>query len=203
MASRRNTIKLKRNIYCETNSPITQSDIRFCIFDIETQRSAREVGGWHRADLMKMSCAVLYDSKKDQYFEFLDDQVDQLIEHFNKCDLVVGFNVKRFDFRVLAGYSDFNFEKLPTLDILEDVHNRLGYRLSLDHLAKVTLGQKKTADGLQALKWWKQGRIREIIDYCKKDVEITRDLFLYGQKNGYLLFTNKAKKMVRIPVKWP
>jgi DEAD/DEAH box helicase domain-containing protein len=202
MASRRNAIKLKRKISCETNSSVTQSDVRFCIFDIETQRSAQEVGGWHRADLMKMSCAVLYDSKKNKYYEFLDDQVDQLIEHFKKCDLVVGFNVKRFDFRVLAGYSDFNFEKLPTLDILEDVHNRLGYRLSLDHLAKVTLGQKKTADGLQALKWWKQGRIREIIDYCKKDVEITRDLFLYGQKNGYLLFSNKAKKTVRIPVKW-
>jgi len=115
---------------------------------------------------------------------------------------VVGFNVKRFDFRVLAGYSDFNFEQLPTLDILEDVHNRLGYRLSLDHLAKVTLGKKKTADGLQALQWWKQGRIREIIDYCTADVEITKDLFQYGKTNGYLLFTNKAKKTVRIPVNW-
>ncbi len=132
----------------------------------------------------------------------MDDQLDQLIEYFKKCDLVVGFNIKRFDFRVLSGYLDFNFEKLPTLDILEEVHNRLGYRLSLDHLAKVTLGQKKTANGLQALLWWKQGRIRDIIDYCKKDVEITRDLFLYGQKNGYLLFTNKANKTVRIPVKF-
>jgi len=202
MAKRRKGIKLKRKTVFETNAPAKESDIRFCIFDIETQRSAQEVGGWHRADLMKMSCAVLYDSKKDEYFEFLDDQVDQLIEHFKKCDLVVGFNIKRFDFRVLAGYSNYNFKQLPTLDILEDVHNRLGYRLSLDHLAKVTLGEKKTADGLQALRWWKQGRIQEIIDYCKKDVEITRDLFLYGQKNGYLLFMNKAQKTVRIPVKW-
>ena len=202
MATSRKTMKLKRKVSSETNTRVKESNTRICIFDIETQRSAQEVGGWHRADLMKMSCAVLYDSKKDQYFEFLDNQVDQLIEHFKKCDLVVGFNVKRFDFRVLAGYSNFNFEKLPTLDILEEVHNRLGYRLSLDHLAKVTLGQKKTADGLQALRWWKQGRIREIIDYCKKDVKITRDLFLYGQQNGYLLFTNKAKKTVRIPVKW-
>jgi DEAD/DEAH box helicase domain-containing protein len=117
-------------------------------------------------------------------------------------DLVIGFNIKRFDFRVLRGYSDFDFKTLPTLDILEEVHNHLGYRLSLDHLAGVTLGVKKTADGLQALRWWKQGRIREIIDYCKADVEITKDLFLYGKDNGYLLFKNKAKKTVRIPVKW-
>jgi DEAD/DEAH box helicase domain-containing protein len=202
LLARRRALKKAPTTPRSAQIPRNESDNRFCIFDIETQRSAQEVGGWHRADLMKMSCAVVYDSKNDRYHEFLDNQVDQLIEHLKKYALVVGFNVKRFDFRVLSGYSDFNFEKLPTLDILEDVYGRLGYRLSLDHLAKVTLGRKKTADGLQALKWWKQRRIREIIDYCKRDVEITRDLFLYGKKNGYLLFTNKAKKIVRIPVAW-
>jgi DEAD/DEAH box helicase domain-containing protein len=145
---------------------------------------------------------VLYDSKEDRFFEFLDDQVPLLIEHLERLDLVIGFNIKRFDFSVLGGYSDFDFHKLPTLDILEEIHNRLGYRLSLDHLAMVTLNKKKTADGLQALRWWKQGRIREIIEYCKADVAITRDLFLYGKKNGYLLFNNKAKKTVRILVNW-
>jgi len=174
----------------------------FGVLDIETQRSAQEVGGWNRSDLMGISCVVLYDSKEDKYFEFLDDQVPLLIDHLKPLDLVIGFNIKRFDFRVLRGYSDFDFKTLPTLDILEEVHNHLGYRLSLDHLAGVTLGVKKTADGLQALRWWKQGRIREIIDYCKADVEITKDLFLYGKDNGYLLFKNKAKKTVRIPVKW-
>ncbi len=172
------------------------------VLDIETQRSAHEVGGWHKADLMGVSCAVLYDSKEDRFFEFLEDQVPRLVEHINRLDLVIGFNIKRFDFHVLSGYTDFDFGNLKTLDLLEDVHNRLGYRLSLDHLAKVTLGAKKSADGLQALRWWKQGRIREIIDYCRLDVEITRDLFLYGKKNGYLLFNNKAGNTVRIPVNW-
>ncbi|MGA8181287.1 MAG: DEAD/DEAH box helicase [Desulfobacterales bacterium] len=202
ISARSKGIKNKDKTIPALNIPVRESSLRVCIFDIETQRSAQEVGGWHRADLMGISCAVLYDSTQDLYFEYLDKQVNELVEHLKNCDLVVGFNVKRFDFRVLGGYSDFNFGSLPTLDILEEIHNRLGYRLSLDHLAKVTLGKEKTADGLQALQWWKQGRIRDIIDYCKKDVEITRDLFLYGQKNGYLLFMNKAKKTVRVPVKW-
>ncbi len=201
-ADRRKQGKVVRRTFQESGHAVAEDDIHFCVFDVETQRSAQEVGGWHRADLMGISCVVLYDSNKDKYFEFLDDQISQLVEHLKGCDLVVGFNIKKFDFRVLGGCSDFNFGSLPTLDILEDVHKRLGYRLSLDHLASVTLGKKKTADGLQALRWWKQGRIREIIDYCKKDVEITRDLYGYGKKNGYLLFTNKAKKTVRIPVKW-
>jgi DEAD/DEAH box helicase domain-containing protein len=74
--------------------------------------------------------------------------------------------------------------------------------LSLDHLARVNLKIKKSADGLQALRWWKQGRISEIIDYCKHDVAITRDLFIFGKKNKYLLFNNKAGNTVRIPVRW-
>ena len=172
------------------------------VIDIETQRSAEDVGGWHRADLMGISCAVLYDSKENEFLEFLENQVSQLIERLQQFEVVVGFNIKRFDYRVLSAYSNFDFKALPTLDILEEIHKRLGYRLSLEHLARITLDVKKTADGLQALRWWKQGRIREIVDYCKNDVAITRDLFLYGKKHGYLLFQNKAGNTVRLPVDW-
>ena len=172
----------------------------FTVLDIETQRSAQEVGGWHRADLMRVSCAVLYDSITDTYLEFLEHQVPDLIDHISKCDAVVGFNVRRFDYKVLSGYSDVNFHAIHTIDILEKVHERLGYRLSLDHLAAQTLDVKKSADGLQALRWWKQGKIREIIDYCKIDVKITKDLFFFGRTNGFLLFKNKAGSRVRVPV---
>jgi DEAD/DEAH box helicase domain-containing protein len=174
--------------------------LRYGVFDLETQRSAKEVGGWHRADLMKVSCVVLYDSLDDQYHEYLEAQIPELIEHLQALDRVIGFNIKRFDYKVLNGYTDFNFTLLPTLDILEEVHGHLGYRLSLDHLARETLGARKSADGLQALEWWKQKRVREILDYCRHDVKITLDLFLYGRDNGYLLFSNKAGDTVRVPV---
>ena len=179
-----------------------RKNINFGVFDLETQRSAEEVGGWHHADRMGISCAVLYISDEDRYIEFLEAQTDALIERLRKLDLVIGFNIKRFDYRVLRGYSDYKFETLPTLDILEEIHRHLGYRLSLDHLAQVTLGSKKTANGLQALEWWREGRIRDLIEYCQHDVAITRDLFLYGRENQYLLFKNKAGSTVRVPVKW-
>ena len=101
---------------------------------------------------------------------------------------------------MLSAYTVFNLASLPTLDIMEKVYERLGYRLSLDRLAEHTLGVKKTADGLQALKWYKEGRIQEIADYCRQDVKITRDLYLYGLQNRYLLFKNKAGSIVRLPV---
>jgi DEAD/DEAH box helicase domain-containing protein len=151
---------------------------------------------------MGMSCGVIYDSQKDGFVEYTADQISRLIADLAKLELVVGFNIKRFDYLVLKGYSDFDFSALNTLDILEEIHRHLGFRLSLAHVAQETLGVTKTADGLQALKWWQQGRIREIIDYCRMDVKLTRDLFLFGRKNGYLIFRNRNGKRVRIPVNW-
>ena len=176
--------------------------LQFGVFDLETQRSAADVGGWHRADRMGISCGVIYDAQKNVFNEYRENQIPRLIADLKKFELIVGFNIKRFDFLVLKGYSDFDFNKLNTLDILEAIHRHLGFRLSLAHVTQETLGTTKTGDGLQALRWWKEGRIREIIDYCKMDVKLTRDLYLFGRKNGYLIFRNRDQKRVRIPVKW-
>lgn len=171
---------------------------RFGVFDLETMRSAEEVGGWHRADRMGVSVAVVFDSSLDGCVTYLEHEVEQLIDHLQQLDLVVGFNNKRFDNQVLTGYSTADLAALPTLDLLEQISTHLGYRLSLDRLAEHTLGEKKSANGLQALAWYKEGRIDLIQKYCRKDVEITRDLLLFTLENGYLLFQNKAGRVVRL-----
>ncbi|MBF0513309.1 MAG: DEAD/DEAH box helicase [Desulfovibrionaceae bacterium] len=175
---------------------------RFAVFDLETRRSAEEVGGWGNAANMGVSVAVLYDSGSGEFREYLQDDVAVLAEDLRAFDLIVGFNIKRFDYLVLSGLHDFDYHGLPTLDMLDEVRARLGYRLSLDSLATATLQTPKSASGLEALAWWKQGRVREIADYCRKDVEITRDLYLYGRDHGHLLFRNKAGALVRAPVAW-
>jgi DEAD/DEAH box helicase domain-containing protein len=95
-----------------------------------------------------------------------------------------------------------DFRKIPTVDILEKVKNQLGYRLSLNHLATVTLNSEKTADGRDALKWWQEGKMAKILEYCRADVAITRDLYRFGRDHRFLLFENKAKQKVRLPVSW-
>jgi len=175
---------------------------RYAVLDLETRRSAQDVGGWQRADLMGVSCVVVYDSAADSYRDYLQEDVPRLVGDLVEYDLVVGFNILRFDYAVLGGLSRFDFQALPTLDILGSVHATLGYRLSLDHLARETLGAAKSASGLQALAWWKEGRIGDIIAYCRQDVAVTRDLFEFGLRHGHLLFRNKAEKSVRIPVDW-
>lgn len=172
----------------------------FVVFDLETKYSAEEVGGWHRASKMGVSLVVLYDGRSGEYQTYLEDELAVFIEKICQSDLVVGFNNKRFDNQVLSAYCDSDLSALPTLDLLEEVHNYLGYRLSLNRLAEVTLQQVKSGDGLQALRWYKEGRMDLIREYCRKDVEITKNLLFYALENGYLLFCNKAKQEVRLPL---
>lgn len=192
---------------CDT-APVNARETNcYGVLDLETQRSADEVGGWHRARRMKVSCAVLYDSKSEDYHCYYESDMERLIAHLNRLDRIIGFNIKRFDYQVLSGYPDFTPQAIKdlsgkTLDMLETVHQRLGYRLSLNHLARVCLGLEKSADGLQALEWWKEGRIDDIVSYCRVDVDITHRIYLYGRKMGYLLFQNKSGHAVRLPVEW-
>ncbi len=175
---------------------------RYGVLDVETRRSALEVGGWHRADLMGVSVAILYDSGRDEFLSFRQEEIGELVRRLAAFELVVGFNILRFDYLVLSGQFPYKYRLLPTLDMLAEVHKTLGYRLSLNTLAKATLGAEKSADGEKALEWWKEGRVEEIAAYCRQDVAVTRDLFLYGRQHGHLLFTNKAKSVVRVPVSW-
>jgi DEAD/DEAH box helicase domain-containing protein len=176
---------------------------RVVYFDLETQKTAQDVGGWQNSHLMRVSVAVIYDSLEERFFSFTEDKIDDLLERLEKADLVVGFNVKRFDYVVLSAYTGKDFEKLNTFDILEDIHRRLGFRLGLDHLAKETLDQGKSAHGLMAVEWFRNGEMDKLTKYCEEDVAITRDLFLHGLDNGHLVY--KAKKndtRLRLLVDW-
>ncbi|MCL2789945.1 MAG: DEAD/DEAH box helicase [Desulfobulbus sp.] len=170
------------------------------VFDVETQKSAQEVGGWHRADLMRISVAVLFEGAAQRFTVFAEDNIGALIERLRGLDLVVGFNNKRFDNKVLSAYTNHDLGLLPSFDLLEAISGQLGYRLSLDSVAATTLGRRKEGDGLAALRWFKQGEMDKLAAYCRKDVEITRDLFLFGLRQQYLLFRNKAGQEVRLPV---
>lgn len=175
---------------------------KFAVLDLETQRSAEEVGGWHKAYKMGISCCVIYNSVTKCFDVFRDLDIEGMIEAVKGVDLVVGFNIRKFDYVVLSGYSAFQFKALPTLDLIETVKETMGYHIGLNDLAAATLGTGKSADGLQALKWWKEGKISPIIEYCKQDVAVTRDLYLFGRENGFIYFENLAGQKMKLPVDW-
>jgi DEAD/DEAH box helicase domain-containing protein len=176
--------------------------LRIGFMDIETQRLAEEVGGWKNKHLMRVSVAVLYDTQTGEFRSYRESEVLKLIEDLQELDLVVGFNLLNFDYQVLKAYAPQGLDHLPTLDILHEIHAIAGLRVSLGHLAEKTLGSGKTSDGLQAVRWFREGRWDDLIQYCTADVAITRDLFLFARDKGYLLYADRQERLLRIPAQW-
>lgn len=171
-------------------------------FDLETQKSAEEVGGWDKISAMGMSIGVTYNTALGDYNIYGEKQVDDLIADLRRADLVVGFNHLRFDYEVLHGYTTFDLRQLPTLDLMVELQNTLNHRLSLDAIASATFGLEKTSDGLQALRWFKQGKILEIAEYCCYDVKLTKLVHEYGVQHRQLHYNSRFGKKMAVPVKW-
>jgi DEAD/DEAH box helicase domain-containing protein len=171
-------------------------------FDLETQRSAADVGGWDRKRDMKMSVGVTFSTGDGQYRVYDEARVNDLVKQLMRADLVVGFNIINFDYEVLAGYSPLDLRAVPTLDLMKDLEDKLGFRLSLDAVAKATLKAPKIADGLQALRWWKEGKLMQIAEYCCFDVKITKELHEHGQRHGEVFYTDRLGQKRAVKVKW-
>jgi DEAD/DEAH box helicase domain-containing protein len=86
--------------------------------------------------------------------------------------------------------------------MLVALQNTLQHRLSLDSIATATLGVEKTAEGLQAIHWFKEGKLLEIAEYCCYDVKITKLVHEYGVQNRQLHYKNRFGKKLTVSVGW-
>ena len=185
--------------------------MRIVYFDLETKYSAQEVGGWDKIEDMGMSVGIVWDTMDKRFHIYLETQIQELIEHCKRADLIVGYNHMSFDFRVVAGvlHGSHNerqraytqLVELNNLDMLVEVQKILRHRLKLDAIARPTLGIGKSADGLQALQWYKDGKLDKIIEYCKDDVAVTRDVHQYALEHGQLLYESHSEIKI-LKVDW-
>jgi len=171
-------------------------------FDLETKKSAEDVGGWDKINQMGMSVGVTYSTARGEYRVYGEKQIDDLIKELQRADLVVGFNNLRFDYEVLHGYTALDLRQLPTLDMLVDLQNRLQHRLSLDSIATATFGVEKTAEGMQAIQWYREGKLLEIAEYCCYDVKLTKLVHEYGVNYNQLHYHNRFGKKLTVSVSW-
>lgn len=108
--------------------------------------------------------------------------------------LIIGHNICGFDLRFLL--QRYIVNQLPVPFLIRYAANLkpwesekifdtmaqwagVGNRISLDKLC-MALGvesPKEDLDGSKVFDYWKAGRIAEIAEYCKKDVEATRQVF--------------------------
>jgi DEAD/DEAH box helicase domain-containing protein len=172
-------------------------------FDLETQQSFDEVGGFRNVRALRMSVGVTYSSASGEYQIYGESQVGALIEQLRRADLVVGFNVIGFDYEVLVGHNIlFDPTQLNTLDLMADLAEKFQFRPSLDGVASATLGVAKTSDGLQAIRWFREGKLLEVAEYCCYDVKITRAVHEYGRHHGKVFVVNRLNQKIAAQVKW-
>lgn len=172
-------------------------------FDLETQNLFQDVGGRDHIDKLRLSCGVTFSTQRNDYAVYWEKDALALLDELKNADRVIGFNLIAFDYLVLKPYAPtFNFASLRTLDLLQDIHRTLGFRLSLDSIAEASLGAHKTADGLLAVEWFRTGQMDKVAEYCKADVDITRRVYEFGRDNGYVHYRSKLGSKLKVAVNW-
>lgn len=172
------------------------------VFDAETQRLFQDVGGRKHIDRLGLSLGVLYSLREQAFTTYFEADATALLNRICQADLVVGFNILNFDYPVLEAYGGFRAYRVPTLDLMLLVADELGFRVGLDSLAQATLGTGKTADGLQAVAWYRSGRFDLLEQYCRADVDVTTQLFLRGWETGMLSYTGRDGSYRPVRAAW-
>lgn len=167
--------------------------MRYIVFDLETQNIFQDIGS-NDVTALDISVASLYDSEEDAYTTVTVDELHKLWPIIEKADALVGYNSNHFDIPLLNKYYPGDLTHIKSIDILESIRESLGRRLRLDSVAQATIGAKKSADGLQAVRWWREGKIDEIKKYCEQDVRVTKKVFDYAMANGHVLFKDGYRK---------
>lgn len=180
--------------------------MREVILDVETKKAFAETGvhdpGKLGVSFVGICRRNVSDSNRErgEFLGFFEDELADLWPILEQADRIVGFNIIGFDFPVLSAYYQGDLSSFPVLDILEEVKGNTGHRVSLDAIAKETLGTQKSGSGLDALTYYEQGKLDELAQYCLDDVRITRDVYDYGKKHKHLKFINKWNRVITVPV---
>ncbi len=162
------------------------------VFDIETKNTFYDIESNNPADL-DISLVGIYDFSDNTYYSYLEDELGDLWNKIENADILIGYNSDHFDIPLLNSYYPGDLSSIKSIDLMKEIKKTIGRRIKLDDVAEKTLGEKKSAHGLQAITWWKNGEIEKIKKYCIDDVRITKDLYEYILKNNTIKYPEGNK----------
>lgn len=179
--------------------------MRQVILDVETQKTFDDVGGYFPEKLgISFVGAIVRDklptawgeTVSEERLELFEKDLPKLWRVLETADVIVGFNLDGFDMQTFKPYYHNDISRLPTLDLMLRFKESAGHRISLDAIATQTLGTQKSGDGLDAIRYFREGRLEELASYCMKDVEITRDIYDYGRIYKQVKYLNRWNELV-------
>jgi len=168
------------------------------IFDLETQKFFDEIEGFDPA-LLGVSVLSMYVRTLDESFKeikgemlsFFEDDLKTTWDYFKNANRIIGFNSKHFDVPALKPYLPIELSIFPHFDILEHIREANGRRVSLNSVAKETLGDHKADDPKNAIIYWQKRdkeSLKKLKYYCEEDVRLTKEIYDYGFQNKKLIF---------------
>ncbi|PIR82362.1 hypothetical protein COU20_02975 [Candidatus Kaiserbacteria bacterium CG10_big_fil_rev_8_21_14_0_10_59_10] len=177
--------------------------MRTVVFDIET---ANWFGETESYDPSKLTIALVgvHDSLSGEYACYLEQELPQLWKILEQTDMLVGYNSDHFDIPLLNKYYPGDLSRIRSLDLMKEIYEVAGRRIKLDDVASATLGERKSADGAQSLRWWRADEVDKVRHYCLKDVEITKKLFEHALAHGSVKYKElgKAREIKLDTSKW-
>lgn len=173
------------------------------VFDVETKKIFSDVGGRTHPGRLGVSVVGVYYYATGTFKAYAENELKYFFESIASADRLIGFNIKNFDIPVLQPYATYDISRIPAFDLLEDIANVLGFRISLDSLAKATLKSEKSGDGLNAVKLYRAGRMDELKAYCLQDVALTKDLYEFAKKEKKLYFYSPIGQLKEVSLSVP
>lgn len=183
--------------------------MKHVILDVETQKTFDEVGGYFPEKLGVSFVGVIQrnilptqfgQQVEEKRYELFEQDLHKLWHVLETSDLIIGFNLDGFDMQTFKPYYHGDITSLPTLDLMLRFKDSAGHRISLDAIATETLGTQKSGDGLDAIRYFAEGKLDELAAYCMKDVEITRDIYDYGRIYQKVKYKNKWNEVADMEV---
>lgn len=177
--------------------------MRHVFLDVETQKSFEEVGGYLPQQLgISFVGVCIRDgfSGKGEMSGYFEKDLPKMWSLLETADVIVGFNITDFDVETLRPYYSGNPDQWNVLDLLTRFKESTGHRISLDSIAKETIGAGKSGNGLDALRYYKNQQWRELATYCLQDVAVTRDVYDFGVKHHKVKYVNKWNRHIETPV---
>jgi DEAD/DEAH box helicase domain-containing protein len=177
--------------------------VNIVVFDLETQNLFEDVGGRGNIGELKVSCAVTWSSVRNDFAVYWEKDILALVAELKSAGRVIGFNIKGFDYEVLRPYvPNERLQFISTLDIMDDLFRTLSFRVSLDAVARATIGDTKSASGLQAVEWWRAGELDKLAEYCRNDVDVTRRIYEFGCENDFVQYYTRLGSKQKVKVNW-
>lgn len=153
-----------------------------------------------------VTCSHDQLAERELWLEWQTDEVAGLWSQISCADRVIGWNVKSFDLPIVAAAAGCAFSPaLCVVDLFDEIRQATGRWYKLGDVAERNLGRGKSGRGDMAVEWLRSGDpvlLCKAFEYCRDDVELTKELFEKAEHGGLILPTLTRRGNYYAEIEW-